>query len=291
MPLSSSRRCIHHGDTAVGSMPVTGRSPNRITPVPGWTVTGSASPSAGSGGDVGGVDVVEVVGAGDFASHAAHRQAVAAVRRDRQVEHHVVEPDHIGRGSAGFGGAWRKHDDSRVVDAEVELRSRADHPVRRAAVGLAGCDREVPGQNRARQRDDHQIADREVGCPTDDVAGFGFTDVDLDGTDRLLELGELLDLRDAPDGQRPGDRPDGDDFFDLVADPDQRLLQLVGGDIPTRSAGLNDVAQPAVRKPHQAPTPNGSEKRTSPSTMSRMSGMPLRNCRVRSSPMPNANPE
>ena len=39
------------------------------------------------------------------------------------------------------------------------------------------------------------------------------------------------------------------------------------------------------------PTPNGSENRTSPSTMSRISGIPLRNCRVRSRPMPNAKPE
>ncbi len=37
-------------------------------------------------------------------------------------------------------------------------------------------------------------------------------------------------------------------------------------------------------------TPKGRVKRTSPSTMSRMSGMPLRNWRVRSRPMPNANP-
>ncbi|MCV7082058.1 hypothetical protein H7H37_13245, partial [Mycolicibacterium insubricum] len=39
-------------------------------------------------------------------------------------------------------------------------------------------------------------------------------------------------------------------------------------------------AQPAVGQSHQTPTPNGRENRTSPSTMSRMSGMPLRNCRV-----------
>ena len=32
--------------------------------------------------------------------------------------------------------------------------------------------------------------------------GFGFTDVDLHGTDRLLEVGELLHLEDAADGER-----------------------------------------------------------------------------------------
>ena len=45
------------------------------------------------------------------------------------------------------------------------------------------------------------------------------------------------------------------------------------------------------RRPAQAAGPNGRLKRTSPSTMSRMSEMSLRNCRVRSSPIPNANPE
>ena len=121
--------------------------------------------------------------------------------------------------------------------------------------------------------------------------GCGFADVDLDGADRLLELGELLDLGDAADGQRTADRADRDDLLDLVADADQRLLELVGGHVPAGCAGLDDVAQPAVGKSHQAPTPNGSENRTSPSTMSRISGMPLRNCSVRSSPMPNAKPE
>ncbi len=52
----------------------------------------------------------------------------------------------------------------------------------------------------------------------------------------------------------------------------------------------NDVAQPAVRKPHQAPTPNGSEKRTSPSTMSRMSGHAVAELQGSLEPMPNANP-
>ncbi len=41
----------------------------------------------------------------------------------------------------------------------------------------------------------------------------------------------------------------------------------------------------------QASVPKGSVKRTSPSTMSRMSGRPLRNCSVRSRPMPKAKPE
>ena len=102
---------------------------------------------------------------------------------------------------------------------------------------------------------------------------------------------QCRDRDDAADGQRPADRPEGDDLLDLVADSDQRVFEVLWGDIPSGCTGLHDLAQPTVGKSHYNPTPNGSEKRTSPSTMSRMSGMPLRNCRVRSRPQPNAKPE
>ena len=291
MPLSSSRRCIHHGDTAAGSMPVTGPQPEAQDPGAGLDRHRQRLALDGQRSDVGGIDEVEVVGVGDLAGHATHRKAVAAVRGDGEVEHGVVEAEHVGGGSARFGGARRQHEDSGVVGAEVQLGRRADHPVGRAAVRLARGDGEVAGQRGPGQRHHNQIADGEVGCTADDVARLGLTDVDLDRADRLLELGELLDLEDPADGQRTAHRADRDDLLDLVADADQRLLELVAGHVPAGRAGCDDLAQPAVGKPHQAPTPNGSENRTSPSTMSRMSGMPLRNCSVRSSPMPNANPE
>ena len=78
--------------------------------MPGSTVTGQRLPVGGQRRDVGGVDVVEVVGAGDFAGHAADRQAVAAVRGDREFEHDVVEAEHLGGGVPGSavpGGSTR----------------------------------------------------------------------------------------------------------------------------------------------------------------------------------------
>src|SRR6185312_8521546 len=150
---------------------------------------------------------------------------------------------------------------------------------------------EAAGQRGSRKRHHHEIADGEVGCTADDVTRLRLADINLAGPDRLLELGELLDLGDPSHGQRALHRTEGDDVFDLVADAHQRLLEVLRRHVPSGSAGADDVPQPAVRNPHQAPTPKGSEKRTSPSTMSRMSGMPLRNCKVRSRPMPNAKPE
>ncbi len=93
-----------------------------------------------------------------------------------------------------------------MVGAQVEFGRRADHAVGGAAVGLARGDREVAGQRGAGQRHHDQVADGEVRCPADDVTRLGFADVDLDGPDGLLELGEFLDLDDPADGQRPADR-------------------------------------------------------------------------------------
>ena len=242
------------------------------------------------------VDEVQVVGAGDLPGDTANRHPVAAVRGDRQVEHHVAETQHGVRVGAGFGGSGRQHQDAglvprRIARAHPEFGGRADHPVGGAAVGLAGGDREIPRQHRPRQCHRHQVADSEIRCPADDVAVLTLAGVDLAGPDRLLELGELLDRGHPGDLQRSGHRPQGDDVLDLVADPDQRALQIVRFDVPSGRSGLHHLAQPAVGKAHQTPTPNGSENRTSPSTMSRMSGIPLRNCRVRSRPQPKAKPE
>ena len=170
MPLSSSRRCIHHGDTAVGSMPVTGPQPEPQHAGAGLDRHRQRLALGGQRRDVGRVDEVEVVGAGDLAGHAAHRQAVAAVRGDREVEHDVVEAEHVGGVVARLGGARRQHQDAGVVGAEVQFGRRADHAVGGAAVGLAGGDGEVAGQRGAGQRHHDQVADGEVGCTADDVA-------------------------------------------------------------------------------------------------------------------------
>ena len=53
---------------------------------------------------------------------------------------------------------------------------------------------------------------------------------------------------------------------------------------------LTEVTFPSNATVHCS-TPNAVVNRTSPSTMSRMSPTPERNCRARSMPMPNANPE
>ena len=94
----------------------------------------------------GGVDEFQVVGTGDLAGDPAHRQPVAAVGRDGEVEHHIVETQHGGRILAGFSGPGRQHQDAGMIRAHAEFGSRADHAVGGVAVGLTGGDLEVTRQ-------------------------------------------------------------------------------------------------------------------------------------------------
>ena len=190
----------------------------------------------------------------------------------------------------GHAGAGGQHHDAVVVVAEGELALGADHPVGDLAVRRPRGDLEAAGQDRARQRDDHEVAGDEVAGAADDAAdaAAGGADVDLAPADRLLELRELLDLEHAAHDQRAVDAgTDRLDRLDLEPGADE-----AGGDVAAGLArgDLDELAQPRQRRAHQASTPNASEKRTSPSTMSRMSLTPLRNIRVRSTPMPKAKP-
>ena len=239
----------------------------------------------------GGVDKFEVVGTRDLAGDTAHRQAVPAVGCDGQIEDHIIEAQHRDRVVAGLGRPGRQHQDAGVIGPHAQFGSRADHAVGGPAVGRAGGDLEITRQRGTGQCHRNQISDREVRCAADDIAVATLADIHRAGPDGLLELGEFLDRGHPTDLQRSADRAEGDHILDLVADPDQRLLEFSRRYVPSGCAGPHDLAQPAVREPHQTPAPNGSENRTSPSTMSRISGIPLRNCRVRSRPMPKANPE
>ena len=74
----------------------------------------------------------------------------------------------------------------------------------------------------------------------------------------------------------------------LEADRDER-----GRDVARRSppGGTSTYSRSqTIGDPHQISIPNCAPKRTSPSTMSRMSWTPCRNISARSMPMPKAKP-
>ncbi len=237
--------------------------------------------------DAGGITELDVECVRRLPRHAAHRVGVAAVGRDVEVEDVVAQAEHVDRVRTDLGRR-RQHHDCAVLVAERELTGRADHAVADVSVGLAGADLEAARQDGPGQAHDDVVADREVDCATDDPAWRRFADVDLAVADRLLELRQLLDLQHLPDDERTGHvatramQP-----FELEAERDQPRTEVFCGDI---RGELDIVAQPGGTDAHQGSPRNDSEKRTSPSNMSCMSSIPLRNISERSIPMPKANP-
>ncbi len=251
---------------------------------------------AGPGGlddlDLGGVVEVDPVQGGDVTGHAAHRQRVAAVGGDRDVEDVLAQFERLDRVGADLAEALRQDDDAAVVLPQAQLGRRADHAGRHPAVGLAGTDLETAGKLGPRKGDDDQVALGEVAGAADDLlrltGAVGVADVDPTEADRLLETGQLLDLQDATEddgaGQVGSELVDG---LDLQTRQRQAGGELAGGDV----GGQRDVfAQPGHGDAHQISLPNAEVKRTSPSTMSRMSRTSCANISVRSIPRPKAHP-
>ena len=76
----------------------------------------------------------------------------------------------------------------------------------------------------------------------DDFAWLAFTDVDFAGANWLFELGEFFNVGYPSNGQRSADRAERDHLFDFVPDAQQRLFEIVGRNIPARSADCDDIA-------------------------------------------------
>ena len=251
-------------------------------------------------GTVDGVGERDALGLGGLAGQTAQGHAVAAVGGDVDVEHRVAQEQHGCGVLSGLElGGVVQDDDAVVVVPEAELAGRADHPVGHVPVGLAGSDAEVAGQHGTGQGHDHEVAGAEVVGAADDPAGgrlgrggglVPVADVDAAPVDGLA-VGVLLglDRQHPPDHHRPGDVGAGLlDGLDLEPDPDEGL-----GEVPSAQVARQRrvLGEPAERGPHRAAPTRERLKRTSPSIMSRMSSAPLRNIRVRSTPMPKAKPE
>src|SRR5690606_21730126 len=94
------------------------------------------------------------------------------------------------------------------------------------------------------------------------------------------------DGQHAANHQRTGDATAFDALF-FEPHADQRGGNVLSGVTVDQVHGLREPIERNLG--HYNSIPNCCEKRTSPSTMSRMSFTPWRNIRVRSIPMPNAN--
>lgn len=144
-----------------------------------------------------GVHQRQAVGDGGLAGHAAHRQGVAAVGRDGDVEDLVDELEQLDRVGADLDLRRQDDDAPAAVVAHAQLVAGADHAVRGLAVRLACGDREVAGQHGTGQDHDDLVADGEVAGAADDLLeltrAVGGADVDEAEADGLLEALQLLD--------------------------------------------------------------------------------------------------
>ena len=121
--------------------------------------------------DIGRVAQRHAVLVRELARHAAHRQAVAAVGGDRDVEDDVAETEHGAGVGSELGGALGQHHDAVVVVAETELALGADHAVGDLAVGLARARcAKSPGSTAPGSATTTTVAHDEVARAADDAA-------------------------------------------------------------------------------------------------------------------------
>lgn len=168
----------------------------------------------------------QAVGDGGLAGDPAQGEAVAAVGRDGDVEDLVDQFQQLDRVGADLVLGRQDDDAAAAVVTHAELVAGADHAVRCPAVRLAGGDREVAGQDGARQGHDDLVPDGEVAGAADDLLRLsgvslgafglggapGLADVDGAEADGLLEVRQLLDGEDLADDQ--GALEPGAELFD-----------------------------------------------------------------------------
>ena len=112
---------------------------------------------------------------GHLAGKPDHRQRVAPVRLDVDVEDRVAEQ--LGQRTSERR-VGRQDQDAVGVRGQAELVARAEHPVADDAHLLGTLDPPVARQDRAGQGDRHALAGRDVGRAADDLERLAAVDRD-----------------------------------------------------------------------------------------------------------------
>ena len=176
-------------------------------------------------------------GSGEIAGDAAHAEAIRPVRRDGDVEHHVVQAERRGSGTAdlGFG---RKLDDAGMLVGELQLALREQHAARFDAADLRlGQGHVDAGHIGADRCEDALEAGACVGRAAHDLqplaAGIDLADLELVRVRMLLARQHL---RDAEVLERIGGI---EHFLDLEPDAGQRV-----GDLSDARLGVEMLLEP-----------------------------------------------
>jgi hypothetical protein len=136
---------------------------------------------------------------------AEHREAIGPVRRDLDLEDHVVQPQ-IADEIPADRRVGREEEDARAVLADAQLGLGAEHPVRDRALDHGGVDPAASGQRGARRREGGPGSRRDVRRAAHDLEalGAGRHAADRERATRRVG-GHRLDLAD-DDAAETGDQ-------------------------------------------------------------------------------------
>ena len=213
----------------------------------------------------------------DLAGEADHRERVAAVRLDVDVEHDVAVEVRQRRADRGLR---REDEDAVPIGGQPQLVAGAQHAVARDAHLLGALDPAVARQDRARQRHRDALAGSDVRGAADDLERLATPhghprERQAVGPRMGLHAEELAD-----DDVLPVRAPT---LEALDLHPEQRQPL---GELLRRELDVDVVAEPGQRHSHR----NCPRKRRSFSMYRRRSPTLWRRFAMRSTPIPKAKP-
>ena len=178
----------------------------------------------------------------DLASQADHRQQVAAVGLDVDVEHDVTGDIAERRAERRVRG---QDQDALGVRRQPELRAGAEHALALRALDRRHADAPVARQYRTGERHRHALTGLDVVCAAHDRQRLvGVRDADL-GQVEPVSARMWHDLEQLADHDRVPVGADALDALDLQAEQRQPLGEPLG-----RQVEVDVVAQPGKRDAH-----------------------------------------
>ncbi len=187
-----------------------------------------------------------IAGGGEIARDAVHAEAIAAVGRDRDVDHRIADAENGGCRLAD-PGIGRQFDDAVVILAEAQLARRAQHAGAFDAADDALLEIDAgTGDMRAGGREHALHAGVRVGRTAHDLdlVRAGVDDADA----QPVGIGMLVGRNHMADDEGRETLRAVLDAFDLEAERGQALHDVV-----ERAIGIEMVLEPGEGEFHRAP--------------------------------------
>jgi hypothetical protein len=182
-------------------------------------------------------------GRGEIARDAAHPEAVRAVRRDRHLEHRIVEPERLGR-RAAYLGVGRQLDDADVLVRQFELALRQQHAARLHTADLGSGEGEIAAGHMTAHGREHALhAGARIGRAAYHLHAVG-SGIHLAHAE-LVGVGVLLAFQHLRHFERRKRGGGIEHFLHFQPDAGQRV-----GDLAHARFGGEMILQPAEREFH-----------------------------------------